>query len=137
MVELGGGPLPPATQRKSTVSSPAESSCTLPAPPASVVHAMPSRSESFVTPPPAGAALHEIACSRVRHESVAPMIRTQPPFGWRQARIVSSAVVAAPPPTASTPVTAIAVAAASPSTPSAFLRLVFMGLLPVELTRPG
>src|SRR4051812_8702072 len=132
----GGGPLPPGRQRKSTVSSPAESSATLPAPPASVVHAMPSRSESLVMPVPLGVAPQVSDCSRLRHESPEPTIRTQPPFGWRQAWISESPVVAAPPPTASTPPAAIAAAHASPSRPSTFLRLDFMGLLPVELTRP-
>ena len=107
------------------------------APPASVVQAMPSRSESFVIPVPLGTAPQVSDCSRLRHESPEAMIRTQPPFGWRQAWIESSAVVAAPPPTASTPPAAIAAAHASPSAPSRFLRLDFMGLLPVELTRPG
>jgi hypothetical protein len=72
-------------------------------------------------------------CSRARQALSAATRRIQPPFGWRQAVMTSSsaaAVLALP--TASAPPAAAATAPTAARAASARIRLILMGLLPVE-----
>ena len=116
------------------------------------MHAIPARSSSLVRPAPGSpfgpggpagpwspfgpATFQESACSRARQAAGAETIRTQPPFGWRQALTTSSAAAAALVfaffPTASAPPAARASAVTAASAASARNRVILMELLPVE-----